>query len=354
MMRRLLPIAALTVLPAVALTGCGSSGQKASSKPSSAATAAGVVTPASARKVLSQFTAVNNRSNKLREASLLATYEGGSSYQIDQGYYRWTRVTDPANKSYVTDSYADPVYYIPRQSSYPAWFVARTVLQQAKSSSSQDVYLIFAKASAGANWMEVLEPGTSGLPAQAAPPVATDASGYATQVSPADATGLKLAPAALPAKDVTYLDVDNIPTTAPRPGLPKPKRPTVVNFANGKDSLGDLSDKKFWHSHLPAGSTDLDQHQATADPVYALRTANGGALVFYDLTASLTLGVPDAQTFAITIPGIFNGKEQARSFQVNYGDQFAVYEPPGPSGVPTVLANDSGPESGECDGGPCG
>lgn len=354
-MRRLLTIAALAAIPAVALAGCGGSGSS-SQKPgttSSSSAEGGVITPAGARQVLTQFSVTNNRANKLRQASVLATYEGGSSYQLDASGYRASLITDPKNTGYAPVSYADPVVYVPLQKSYPAWFAVRTLTQGTNITGSPYTYLVFTKASASVHWIEVLEPATSGLPTQTPPTVETDAAGYATQVSPADATGLRLAPSALPAKQVTYLDVGNIPSKPARPGLPTPKRPKVVPFTNGNTALGDLHDKTFWHRHFPPGSTQLDQHQVTTDPVYALRTSGGGALVFYDLTASLTLGAPDAAPFTIKMDGIFDGKDSVRSAQVNYDDQFAVYEAAGAAAAPAVIANDSGAVSGECDGGPC-
>jgi hypothetical protein len=354
-MRRLLTIAALAAIPAIALAGCGGSGSGSSPGPSSQKQAAsgGVITPAGARQVLAQFTSANNQANKLRQASVLATYEGGSSYQIDAASYRQSLILDKKNKGYSPVTYADPVVYVPRQTSYPAWFAVRALTDGPKITSSPDTYMVFTKASASAKWIEVLEPGTSGLPKQTPPTVATDAAGYATQVSAADATGLRLAPSAIPAKQVTYLDVGNIPTKPLRPGLPTPKRPKVVTFANGNTGLGDLHDKTFWRSRLPSGSTQLDQHEVTTDPIYALRTTDGGALVFYDLTAALTLAAPDATPFTMTIPGIFDGKDSMRAAQVNYDDQFVVYEAAGASAAPTVIANYSGAVSGECDGGPC-
>jgi hypothetical protein len=354
-MLRLLTIAAMAAIPAVALAGCGGAGSS-SQKPgitSSSSPGGGIITPAGARQVLTQFNATNTRANKSRQASLLTTYEGGSSYQLDASGYRASLITDPKYKDYAPVSYTDPVFYVPLQKSYPAWFAVRTVTQGKKITGSPSTYLLFTRASARAHWIEVLEPSTSGLPKQTPPAVATDAAGYATQVSPADATGLRLAPSALPAKQVSYLDVSNIPTKPLRPGLPTPKRPKVVSFANGNTALGDLHDKAFWHSHFPPGSTQLDQHQVTTDPVYALRTTDGGTLVFYDLTASLTLGAPGAAPFTITMDGIFDGKDSVRSAQVNYDDQFAVYEASGASATPAVIANYSGAVSGECDGGPC-
>jgi hypothetical protein len=350
-MRRLLTIAALAAVPAVALAGCGGSSSGPSSQKQ--ASPASVITPAGAKQVLAQFTSVNNKSNNLRQASVLATYEGGSSYQIDAAAYRASVIHDPKNEKFATVTYAGPVFYVPRQKSYPAWFAVRSLEQGSNATGSPYTYMLFTRASASAKWIEMLEPDTSSLPKGTLPTVATDAAGYATQVSPADATGLPLAPSALPAKQVTYLDVGNIPTKPLRPGLPVPKRPKVVPFTNGNTGLGDLHDKAFWHSHFPSGSTQLDQHAVSTDPVYALRTTDGGALVFYDLTAALTLGAPDATPFTMTITGIFDGKDSMRAAQVNYDDQFVVYEPAGATATPAVVANYSGAVSGECDGGPC-
>jgi hypothetical protein len=357
-MRRLLVIAAMAAIPAVALAGCGGSGAgssagSSSQKQGTTAPSGGVITPAGARQVLAQFTSTNNQANKLRQASVLATYEGGSSYQIDAAAYRASLISDPKNKKYATVTYPDPVFYVPAQKSYPAWFAVRTLTAGKNITNAPYTYMLFTKESASAKWIQILEPDTQGLPKQTPPTVATDKAGYATQVDPADATGLPLAPSALPAKQVTYLDVVNIPTKPLRPGLPTPKRPKVVNFTNGNTDLGDLNDKAFWHSRMPSGSTELDQHQVTTDPVYALRTTDGGALVFYNLTAQLTIGAPDAVPFTMTIVGIFDGKDSMRAADVNYDDQFVVDEAAGASATPTVIANYSGAVSGECDGGPC-
>jgi hypothetical protein len=268
---------------------------------------------------------------------------------------KWTLVTDPANHHYAPTSYTNPAFFIPQQSGYPAWFAVRTLSTGGPTwfgtqNMSGEVYLVFTKKSAGARWIEVLEPG--GLPAQAMPQVATQ-SGYATQLSPADANGLALAPAKLPGQQVAYLDASNIPTMPPRPGLPAPKKPHVINFANGKTALGDLGDVGFWKKRMPAGSTVRDVHATTEDEIFALRTTNGGALVFYDLSSSLLLATPNAAPFTLKIPGIFDGKQMARTFTENWNDQFAVYEPPGTLAHPTVLATDTAPVSGECDGAPC-
>jgi hypothetical protein len=345
-MRRIAAVTVAAVLPVAALAGCGLSGGHGSS-----AASAGVVTRAVAQQVLSRYITLDNRSGKLREDSLLATFEGGSSYQIDAGIYRWTLSSDPSNKDYSAVDYVDPQFFIPWQSGYPAWFAVRALEEDGPSLTDKaQAYLVFTKASASAPWLEVREPGAYGLPAEPQPQIAT-ASGYATQVSPSDSTGLALAPDKLPAQDVAYLDVDNIPTTAPRPGLPVPKRPKVINFVNGKTTLVEFADTSDFQSQLqPAGGSVTDTHQTTGDQIYALRAVSGGVLVFYDLTASVSMNAPYGEPFSITVPGFFTNDRQSTEFTLNVIDQFAVYEPPGKSVSPEVLANNSAMVSGDCDG----
>jgi hypothetical protein len=97
----------------------------------------------------------------------------------------------------------------------------------------------------------------------------------------------------------------------------------------------------------------IDVHYASPDQVFALRTAGGGALVFYDLNATMSMGAPFGDSFTVRYSGFLSGKQSATSFDVNYNEQFAVYEPPGASAKPRVLAQFSGPVSAECDGAKC-
>jgi hypothetical protein len=363
MRRALVAACAAIALPAAsAIAACGSASGQHSSGP---AAAPSVITKQQAQQALSQYTATNNRSNQARDASLLATYEGGSSYQIDRGQYRWTKVTDPANHAYTQISYLNPVFYIPQQLHYPAWFAARVYSQDAKKPQSgpaaQYQYLVFTRSSASAKWMAVLEPGVvsgSGSP----PQVATDANGYAQTVTAADAQRLAAAPAKLPAMDVSYLNYGTYQQMTKQlqqaRGLKPKAQAKPVTFANGQANLVDLHDESFWSKSMPQGSSQSVLHATTSDPVYALRTTDGGALVFYDLTADLTLGAPYGGMMGmitIRVPGFLNGKEKPQaSFSIHYGEQFAVYEPPGRPASPRVVADNSGPVSAECGGGPCG
>ena len=362
MRRALVAALAAVALPAAAvITGCGSSGGSHSAGPPPPS----VITKQQAAQVLSQYTAENNRSNQLRDPSYLATYEGGSSYQLDRGSYRWTRTTDPSNGNYTAISYLNPVFYIPQQRTYPAWFVVRAWQQDAKKPSSGPAggytYMVFTRSSASAKWMEVLEPNAVSSSATL-PQIATDANGFAEPVTAANAQQLAAAPAKLPSLDVSYLNYGtyqqiNLQLEKERGLKPKPQA-KPVSFASGQANLVDVHDQAFWRKNLPPGSADSELYATTSDPVYALRTTDGGALVFYDLTAALTLGAPYGGSMGllrIGFAGFLNGQEKPQaSFQLNYGDQFAAYEPPGKQARPTVVADNSDPVSVECGGGPCG
>ncbi len=285
-----------------------------------------VITAAGARQVLAQFTAANNKANQARSDRMLASYEAGSSYALDKGNYRWTKVTDPAGSQYIAAVFTGPAFYIPRAGSgAAAWWVTRATWTPAgKSASSPPTpqYLVFSRASPG-RWMEVLEPYA--VPgAGPVPPVAADAAGYASAPGSAQAAQLAVPPGQLPSLTAAYLD-----------GHPAGLRLT------GASNLTDLHDQAFWQSRLPQGSTD-DQHSVTADPVYALRTADGGALLWYDLTARLTLAPPGGQSFRVQIPGFYSASQTETSASVGYAEQFCVYDPPRGQGSPRLVADTSG------------
>ena len=107
-------------------------------------------------------------------------------------------------------------------------------------------------------------------------------------------------------------------------------------------NLDDLRDQEYFQSRLPAGSADTDRHN-TAGLVFALKTVGGGALVFYHLTARLSLTPPPGQTINLGIPGYYSSSQAISSAAVDYADQFAVYLPADSAdAAPAVIADASG------------
>jgi hypothetical protein len=289
------------------------------------------ITRAQARQVLSRFWRVNNQANAQRSDALLGTIEAGSSYRLDAGAYRFDRASNPAGSGYAALALLRAAYYIPRQplrAAYPHWFAAAVsyVPLGSPPGPAGSQYLLFSQASPGAAWKDVLEPGL--LPAGSpAPRIAAGAGGYATAASPgpaADAAGLGIAPGRI--GPVTAAALDHARTAA----------------ITAPAGLADLHDQAFWRSRLPAGSAASDAHQAGPGPVFGLRTSGGGAIVFYTVTAQLTLAPPHGQALRLEIPGYYNPGQAQTLVRTRYAEQFAAYDPPPGQGGPRIIADASG------------
>jgi hypothetical protein len=215
------------------------------SRSHSAAAEPPAITKAGAERVLAAYWRQNNIANELRSDTLLATIEGGGSYQMDIGTYRVDRATDPANHDYAAFEAKDAVYYIPREPSgvYPHWFVVRVTYANLASPrhATGAGYVLFAQAAKGVGWKNVLEPYllTGGGPA---PFVETDAEGYAIEASLNDNDPNPSVPPGQ-IQEVTATSLDGAPGTVKDPG-----------------NLADLHDEAYFRARLPDGSTDTDRH----------------------------------------------------------------------------------------------
>ena len=209
-------------------------------------------------------------------------------------------------------------YYIPRlpQTAYPRWFVVRgTYVTLSAGKNLGSAYIVFAQDSPGAAWKDVTEPDI--LPGRTLPQISTGSDGYAESVA-ADDAGLSVAPDKIGQVTATWLDQVASSTSN-----------TAVLADAG--NLTDLKDEVFWRSGEGGATFDAaDPHSVPADPVFALMTTSGGALVFYTVAAHLVLTPPDGDTIsALNIPGYYSPSTSAglASAAVGYVEQFATYVP---------------------------
>ena len=291
---------------------------------SPAAAEPAALTKADAERILASYWQVNNTANESRSDTLLKTVEAGSSYSMDAGTYQMDRVTDPANRQYTAFTAENATYYIPRQPAgvYPRWFVARVTYANlaAPQHATGAGYVLFTQAAKNAPWKNDLEPYM--LPGTGPGPfIETDSHGYAIAASASDEAGLSVTSAQI--QEATAESLDSSSTTVKNPG-----------------NLADLRDEAYFSGKLPAGSTDTDKH-STSGRVFALKTAGGGVLAFYALTAQLTLAPPPGQTFQVSIPGFYSSSQTLTSATVEYAEQFATYIPPDQAS-PQILADASG------------
>jgi hypothetical protein len=281
------------------------------------------ITRAQAQQVLTAYTTANNTANATASDPLIATVETGSSLAIDQGLYRGQR----ARKAPGFPAFA-PVsarYYIPLEdpASYPHWFAVRVsnapVARPGTVTSRE--YIVFTQATAGGPWLDALEPFLRA--GMSPPPVALDANGYATAVT-AGAPGLALPPGGVSAATAAARDS----------GTGQPAAPGTLAIDKARAAV---------RGQLPHGSTAATRHAGTTERVFGLRTADGGALLFYDVAARLTVTAPAGSPLRLDVPGWVAASEGISQARLGYLEQFATYDPPGAKGTQAaVIADYSG------------
>jgi hypothetical protein len=281
------------------------------------------LTSAQAQQVLANYTTSNNSANAQSSTTQLAAVEGGSSLAIDSGIYAAQRAGHAA--PYPPYHSAALNYYIPLEppATYPHWFAVRVANAELSSPGKvfNTEYMVFTQAAAGAPWLDSVEPFS--LPSAAVPPVALDGNGYATAVS-SSGTPLALSPAAASTMTATALDS----------GAGQPADP---------GNLADEQNLASFKKSLPSNTSITSSHSASTDPAFGLRTTDGGALLFYDVAARLTLTAAPGSTLGVSIPGFVSPGSHPAELTLNYLDQFATVDPPAASGThPQVIADYSG------------
>jgi hypothetical protein len=274
-----------------------------------------------AQGVLAGYTSANNGANARRSDALLATIETGTSYAIDSGLYRVQRAEHAP--PYPAFGPARARYYIPRQQAagYPHWFVVQVAnasfARPGKVTGTE--YLLFTQAAPGSPWKNAIEPYL--VPGATAPRIALDSDGLATAIAPGT-TSLAVTPARLPGLTAASLD-----------GAGPLRDP---------GNLADRLDLGFWRAKLPAASVSGRHTPTPGGQVFGLRTADGGALLFYTDAAELTLTPPPGNLLRLTIPGFYSPGQALSRAEIGYLEQFATYVPArGGSGL-KVIADYSG------------
>ena len=191
-------------------------------------------------------------------------------------------------------AYAAPAFYLPEQSGYPRFFVV-AVTQKLTSDDSSGAgapapvdgaetrpfgpeLMLFEQASAGAPWLLA---GTSSLAVGAAlPKLARDSAGYIPAVTPSAAT-LLARPDDIGALQAAV--VDDGPASA-----------ATRAVADGQLTTGLYQGARGHAQGLTAPRGDVYQWdlEGTSYPEFALRTAAGGALIFYAMALDTTVAVP--------------------------------------------------------------
>ncbi|MFJ8136081.1 hypothetical protein [Streptomyces sp. NPDC096013] len=214
-------------------------------------------TRAEAATALRQFTTAYNAADKAYDSSLDAAHVTGALGDIDAARLKAGHANSPSgNASHTPLELTDAKFTIPKKAGWPRWFVADTA---ANKGGSARWLLVFTRNDLGEPWQVAY---LTLLAPTAVPKFRTDKDGWAEAV-PANSAELAVAPGELSERYATYLKSGG------------------SEFADGAHTSGWRADRE--KATKPGLAVQfLDQPLTSGDYApLALRTADGGALVFF-------------------------------------------------------------------------
>jgi hypothetical protein len=253
-----------------------------------AAAAEEAATP-TASSVLSLVTGAERAVVSAALASHAVGSDGASTSAA--GAYRSSLSVTPGFASY---TYGSPTFYRPEAAGFPRFFVASATrtLRGTKSTDAAatevggaripvdgTALMLFEQSGAGAPWLLA---DTSTLAAdEPLPKLATDGAGFAEPVTPT-ATAVLAQPDHVGPLQAAV--VDDGPASAATKAVADGQLTTDM-YQGAVNHAGGLT--------APRGDVYQWELDGANYPVFALRTAAGGALVFYAMTLTTTVAVPD-------------------------------------------------------------
>lgn len=235
------------------VTGCAGAGQSGVDSPKVAATFA------VAQTTVNLYNHGAQAADATRDAGALATVESGSALQIHQGLYEVATTLD-IDAQWASGYFALPdVVFAPAFDGYPMWFAASTT-DQGKQTKA---LLLFTRQTSLTPWVLAAAPRlavTTELPA-----VAIGAEGNAVTADPDDSVGLS---GSVNQALTRFADVLG-----------------DVNSAYAEDFEDDafIASARAMQSASQPANVVFSQTWQAEPVVFALRLADGGALVFATL-----------------------------------------------------------------------
>lgn len=214
-------------------------------------------TRAEAATALQQFTTAYNAADKAYDSSLDAAHVTGALSDIDAARLKAGHANSPSgNANYSPLELTDAKFTIPKKAGWPRWFVADTA---ANKGGAARWLLVFTRNDLSEPWQVAY---LTLLAPSAVPKFKTDKDGWAEAV-PANSAELAVAPGELSQSYATYLKSGG------------------TAFADGAHTSGWRADRE--KATKPGLAVQfLDQPLTSGDYApLALRTADGGALVFF-------------------------------------------------------------------------
>ncbi len=275
-------------------------------------------TRAEAAKALTRFTDAYNKADKAYDSSLDEDYVTGALADIDSARLKAGHANNPGgNTSHTALKLTDAKFTIPKKAGWPRWFVADA---KGNKGGNYRWLLVFTRSGLGDPWQVAYL--TLVLPGDV-PEFKKDADGFAEAV-PAGSAQLAVPPGALSKDYAAYLKKGG------------------KTFADGRNTSGWRADRQARKPGLVRQYIDLPLTRGDYAPL-ALRTADGGALVFFTThhyekrtgAAGTTVQIPNKDVQALT------KGEVKQSLTLEYISNEVALDPAG-SGPVSVLGRVQG------------
>jgi hypothetical protein len=299
----------------LSVQGCGTTAD--------ATTAAVGPTPAAALKVFNAYVTANkvavaNRDQLLAESLTSSAQFNVLASQYDIAASTGVPVTSP--------NYGKPTLYVPKLTTYPQWFLAAAPESAVPGGRPRTAVMVFDRTEVTSSWALV---GTVQLAsATSALNVAVNQKGYATAL-PTTGGGLEFRPDEVGATHASV--VDDGPTS-----------PAAKVVAPGPQTTGIYQANAAYAAKIRPGHWLYTwQMEGTSYPFFALRTTDGGAIVFYTMSlnrqtapATKPPAHPKVQLPPVPVPDVYKpliaaGKAPfTNEFDAGSTLQFLSVDPP--------------------------
>jgi hypothetical protein len=303
---------ALALTAALAVAGCASAPADTTASSANTSSAA-ALTQATALQAFDAYVAASNQAAATNDGKLALSVVTGvqqslvsatlkshaaSSTSGNTSAYSSTLTVKPTLGQY---TYGSPTFYLPEPSGYPRFFLADVTRTLAVKGVGKDAttsvggaqlpidgpaLMVFGQSSSGGPWqlasVAQLASGTT------LPRLSADKNGYIPQV-PLTSPDLLAQPYATGPLQAAV--VDDGPASAAAKAVAAGPLTTGL-YQAARDRYQEAADRALTGLQVPAGDVYQWSMEGTPYPAFALRTADGGALVLYAMYLNSTVAVP--------------------------------------------------------------
>jgi hypothetical protein len=303
---------ALAVTAALVVAGCASAPAETSA---SSANTGGtpVLTQTQAGQVFDAYVAASNQAAATDDGKLALSVVTGAQQSLVSATLKSHAASSTSGDTSAYSStlriklalgqyaYGTPTFYLPEPAGYPRFFVADVTRALAVKGVRKDAtasvggaqvpvdgqaLMVFSQSAANGPWqlasVAQFPSGTT------LPRLATDKDGYIPQV-PLTSTELLAQPYATGPLQAAV--VDDGPASAAATAVAAGPLTTGL-YQAARDRYQEASDRALTGLAVPAGDAYQWSMEGTPYPAFALRTADGGALVLYAMYLNSTVAVP--------------------------------------------------------------